>query len=206
MHFEVLDETGQQLFTALSPFGEKFYLAGGTALALQIGHRRSDDFDLFCGDTLEHTLLDEVKKILRGRELALVRVNADELTLFVESRKITFLVYPFPLLFPLVGSAGIPLMSVRDILATKAYTIGRRGSFKDYVDMYTGLREGYASLEDVIQMAKQKYGGEFNGRLFLEQLVCLDDIEDTNILTLKGTVSKETILLFFEERIRHIQL
>ena len=206
MHLEVLDDKGQEILRALSPFAERFYLAGGTALALQIGHRRSDDFDLFCDQRVERGVLDKVKKVMQGREIALVRTNPDELTLFVDSKKLTFLAYPFPLLFPLVPSQSIPLMAVKDILATKAYTIGRRGSFKDYVDMYTGIREGHASMEDVIDMAKQKFGGEFNGRLFLEQLVYLDDIEDANILMLNESISKEDVLRFFEERIREVRV
>src|ERR1700683_1454425 len=57
MHTEALTEEGLRLFPALAAFDD-FYLAGGTALALQIGHRISVDFDLFCNDAVRHLKRD----------------------------------------------------------------------------------------------------------------------------------------------------
>ena len=62
MHSEALTEEGLRLFPALTAFDD-FYLAGGTALALQIGHRLSVDFDLFCEGPIDRTLLSKVKKV-----------------------------------------------------------------------------------------------------------------------------------------------
>src|ERR1035437_7859358 len=65
MHTEALTEEGRKLFPALVAF-DSFYLAGGTALALQIGHRLSVDFDLFCNDLIDRTLLSKAKKVFAG--------------------------------------------------------------------------------------------------------------------------------------------
>jgi hypothetical protein len=66
MHREVLTEPAAPLFP-LSRF-RGFYLAGGTALALQISHRVSVDFDLFCDHAISRTLLERVQRLLAGAE------------------------------------------------------------------------------------------------------------------------------------------
>ena len=66
--------------------------------------------------------------------------NTDELTVLVDDVKITFLKYPFPTFDPFVIYEHVPLLSVREIAATKAYTIGRRGAYKDYIDLYSSYR------------------------------------------------------------------
>src|ERR1700733_12862036 len=134
MHTEALTKEGLNLFPALAAF-EDFYLAGGTALALQIGHRLSVDFDLFYHDPIDRTLLSAVTKIFVGSPVKPVINNPDELTAFVGNVKMTFLSYPFPVIEPLVPGA-VRMLSVKEIGATKAYTIGRRGTYKDYVDLY----------------------------------------------------------------------
>ena len=65
---------------------------------------------------------------------------------------------------------GVIVLSIREIAATKAYTIGRRGSFKDYVDLYFVLGGGYASLKEVIDLGERKFDDVFNSRLFLERM------------------------------------
>lgn len=93
-------------------------------------------------------------------------------------------------------------LSVREIAATKAYTIGRRGSYKDYVDLYFVLAEGHSTLPDIITSAEKKFGDGFNARLFLEQLVYLGDVQDTEIQFLKDAITPRRLLTFFEDRIR----
>lgn len=205
MHLEVLGEKEKELFQKLPAFRD-FYLAGGTALALQIGHRISVDFDLFSEREIPLSLFDDVRKVFTGHALAASVNNRDELTVFVDGTKITFLRYPFPVLDTLTAYEDLKLLSVKEIAATKAYTIGRRGSFKDYVDLYYVLAEGHVSLRDIVNSAEKKYGEIFNTRLFLEQLIYLDDIADTAILFLKPEASKESLRVFFEEQIQSFGL
>ena len=125
--------------------------------------------------------------------------NSSELTVLVDDVKITFLKYTFPTFDPFVMSR--PLLSVREIAATKAYTIGRRGAYKD-IDLYFILSQQHAMLTNIIDVAEKKFGFEFNSRLFLEQLVFLDDVEDTDIQFLKSAVTRAGLLGFFEANIR----
>lgn len=205
MHFETLTEKGKQIFSALDSFKE-FYLAGGTALALYIGHRQSFDFDLFSDKEIPASLLSRVKKIFADTPVSPAVNNKEELTVFVGEVKITFLYYPFAPVLPLVQTKHISLLSVSDIAATKAYTIGRRGSYKDYIDVYFILKEHHTTLPEVVELAQKKYAQNFNARLFLEQLIYLDDITDTHILLLKEPVEKNDVRVFFEQEIKKIQL
>lgn len=116
-----------------------------------------------------------------GASIAPLINNSNELTVLVDDVKITFLKYPFPIFDPFVIYEQMPLLSVREIAATKAYTIGRRGAYKDYIDLYFILSEQHATLTDIIDVAEKKFGLEFNSRLFLEQIVFLDDVEDCKL-------------------------
>ncbi len=96
--------------------------------------------------------------------------NPDELTVFVNSVKITFLHYPFPLLQDLASLDGMQTASIQEIAAMKAYTIGRRTSLKDYVDMYELLAFKYIDLPKVLELAREKYAADFNDRLFFRAI------------------------------------
>lgn len=206
MHQEALTEKAVQLFPKLKQLGG-FYLAGGTALALQIGHRVSVDFDLFCQDDIPQKFLAEVEKTFpefKGEIFPTIN-NREELSILINGVKITFLKYPFPILKDFVDWDGLRLLDVLELSATKAYTIGRRGSFKDYVDLFFVLSDGHANLDQIMELAEKKYGHEFNSRLFLEQLAYLDDVEETSILFLNKPVDKKQIAEFFAQEIKKIK-
>src|SRR3984893_13235342 len=163
----------------------------------------------FPADILRHAVWLYLRFTLSYRDVedllaerGLMVSNTDELTVLVDDVKITFLKYPFPTFDPFVIYEQVPLLSVREIAATKAYTIGRRGAYKDYIDLYFTLSEQHATLTDIIDIAEKKFGFEFNSRLFLEQLVFLDDVEDTDIQFLKTAVTRSELLNFFEANIR----
>lgn len=206
-HLEILTPELQKLFPTLAVFKDDFYLAGGTALALQIGHRVSVDFDLFSDTHIKKTLLSSVEKACRdGVSEVFVNTSA-ELTLRIAGVKCTFLEYPFPRLLPLISDGPIGLLSSKEILVTKAYTIGRRGSFKDYVDLYIGISEHISHIEEIIALARQKYGVAFNDRLFLEQLVFVDDLEEIHLEMKNGfTPTKQEMADFFSVEIQKIKL
>ena len=87
--------------------------------------------------------------------------------------------------------------SIAEIAAMKAYTMGRRTSLKDYADMYALLELKHIELPEIIQLALLKYKSEFNDRLFLEQLIALDDVEDEEIQFLKTPVHRAPMQEFF---------
>lgn len=205
MNIEVLTKEGKEIFHLLGKF-EDFYLAGGTALALQIGHRISVDFDLFSEKEISKNLLAKVKKVFEGKTIIPSVNNPDELTVFINEVKTTFLFYPFPVKNNFVDFNGLKLLSLKEIAATKAYTIGRRGSLKDYIDLYFIISEKIVTLEEIIELANNKFMEEFNDRLFLEQLVYFNDIEETEIQFLKKPISKSDLEDFFKSEVSKIKL
>lgn len=205
MRPEALGDKEKKIFSKLRNFND-FHLAGGTALALQIGHRISVDFDLFSEKEISRELASKVKRNFSEEKISISVNNPDELTVFVNETKISFLRYPFPVLFDLVDFEGVKLLNVKEIAATKAYSIGRRGTYKDYVDLYFILSERHSSLNEILEISEKKFGNEFNDRLFLEQLVYLEDIEDIDIIFLKNRIDKGTAKKFFTEEIKKIKL
>jgi Nucleotidyl transferase AbiEii toxin, Type IV TA system len=203
MNTDILTAAASKLYPSLASFADTFYLAGGTGLALQIGHRVSVDFDLFSNAPIKKTLLKEVEARYQGLPQQVLVANRNELTLVISTVKFTFLHYPFPVILPLETSESIPMLTVKEILAGKAYTIGRRGEFKDYVDLYAGIKGGYSSIREIIVLAERKYGGAFRDRLFLEQLVYLDDVETVEIMMTSSEVpTKKELIEYFSSRIR----
>lgn len=170
---EILDDKRQKVWNALKNFSRLGVLGGGTALALQLGHRKSLDFDFFCPKPIEEDLLIKAKKRFGNIEVLLN--SSDELTFLTsEGVKITFLYYPFEFKHKLFLD-GLYLLRVCDIAAAKAYTLNRRGNFKDYVDLYFILKSG-VPLKRIIEDARAIYGNLFSEKLFLSQLLYTKDI------------------------------
>ena len=204
MHREVLTKPAAALFPLLSRFPD-FYLAGGTALALQIGHRISVDFDLFNQREIDRHMFQHVQSVLGDAvEIEPLVNNGDELTILADGVKMTFLRYPFPVRDSLVLFERVRLLSVSEIATTKAYTIGRRGSFKDYVDLYFVIHENRSTLADIIAGAEQKFGTDFNSRLFLEQLVYVADLDEADVWFIKPKITRRAVQSFFEDRVREV--
>lgn len=207
LHTDVLTDESKKLFPKLSIFKKDFYLAGGTALALQISHRISVDLDLFSPQPIKKTLLPRVEEAYKEEAMEVFVNDNHELTMLIQGVKHTFLHYPFPVILPFTEDKIINLLSSKEILATKAYTIGRRGVFKDYIDLFSGLASGISSLQEIIDLAKEKYKDAFNDRLFLEQLVYLDDItEDAIIMFDRPVPNKQDLIDFFSKEIKKIRL
>lgn len=206
LRLDALADAGKALFPKLSAFKDDFYLAGGTALALQLGHRVSIDFDLFSPEPIKKTLLARVEDVA-GIPLAPMVATSRELTVMISGVKCTFLHYPFPVRLPFSAGAPVSLLAPKELLAMKAYTIGRRGAIKDYVDLWAGISEQVATLAEIIAFANEKYADAFNDRLFLEQLLYLDDVADEVLMMLgRAQPNKQELHAFFSDRIRKLSL
>ncbi len=205
MHQEALTKEAKVLLPYFKELSD-FYLAGGTALALQIGHRISVDFDFFSDKKLSTGFLKQVESVFKNNLTNILVNNSEELTLVAKNTKITFLYYPFPTLYPLVESENFRLANVQELSAMKAYTIGRRGSFKDYVDLYFVLKEKLSSIENIILDADKKYKKAFNSRMFLEQLIYTKDIEENDVIFLNEKINLAEIEKYFQEEVKKVKI
>ena len=136
----VLDPERIKILNSIKGLVSDGWMAGGTAIALLLGHRKSFDFDIFFTHPISQKLLVSINQSFKSRSLHPVVDTKDELSVIVDDQiKITFLFFPFTPLHPAIPLNGIPLYSFEDQASNKAYTIGRRAEWKDYVDLYALL-------------------------------------------------------------------
>lgn len=133
-----------------------FCLVGGTALALQFGHRISVDLDLFSRNDFDpNTLFQQIKKQFANREVEFMRSDENTLNLQIDNIKTDILKFDYPLLEALNVVENIRLMSIPDIAAAKLSAISNRGAKKDFIDMYFILQQ--YSLEEIFIFFQKKF-------------------------------------------------
>jgi len=205
MNIEAINLKKQEVFQKLKNFPQ-FYLAEETALALQIGHRMSDDFDLFTEKDIPDELLEKVEKTFKESTIDIIINHSEQLSLIINQTKVDFVKYPFLLILGLIEYEKVKIVKIPEIAAMKAYTIGRRATYKDYIDLYFILFEKHSSLPEIIKISKEKFRENFDPRLFLEQLIYLEDIQEEPIQFLKEKVGKKELEDFFQDEIKGIKL
>ena len=177
MHEEILNAAQQELLPLMAQFRREYYLVGGTAIALHIGHRRSVDFDLFKMSAINHKKnLDKI--IAAGFDHQVTRRVEEQMNLLVGEVKVTFFQYPFPVVPEDDFKNVFRLPSLISLAAMKAYALGRRSKWKDYVDLYFLLTKHFA-LAEVADKATELFGELFSEKLFRAQLSYFDDIDYT---------------------------
>jgi hypothetical protein len=177
MHKEILTLEQLNLFPLLRMFSNLgFFLVGGTAIALYLGHRRSIDFDLFTvGKFKKDTIINRIKQ--DGFKVERILYEDDEqLDMVVNDVKLTFLEYPFEVHPSLNFEQVIQVPPLVNLASMKAYALGRRAKWKDYVDLYFILKN-VCSLSDLIENTLDLFGEMFNQKLFREQLSYFEDID-----------------------------
>lgn len=176
-HKEILSYKQTELLPLISEFKREYYLVGGTAIALYLGHRRSIDFDLFKFAPLNRK--KNLDKVQSSGFTSMVTWNvADQMNLVVNEVKLTFFQYPFQIKADNDFDGIIRLPELLDLAAMKAYALGRRSKWKDYVDLYFLLKEQF-SFDIISQRAVEIYGDLFSDKLFRSQLSYFDDVDYT---------------------------
>lgn len=178
LYLDQLSKERRQVFTRLKAFSD-YILAGGTAIMLQTGDRASYDFDCFSEKSISKYLLVKVKEVF-GQDVLLQIETSDMI---------------------LIKTNSIPIFNLDDLAANKAFTIGRRGVWRDYVDIFLFLKRKKYSIKDLIKLAERKFGGEFNEKLFLGQLTYFDDIKIVPTVFLKEKYSDEEIKSYLEKEV-----
>ncbi|MEK7121465.1 MAG: nucleotidyl transferase AbiEii/AbiGii toxin family protein [Patescibacteria group bacterium] len=181
MFYNILDQKRLDILPLFKYFKKNFYLAGGTSLALQIGHRDSVDFDFFSEEDI-HTkeLFERLRKIFEGHKLLKIQEEPNTLTVLIdESIKISFFTDKYRLVDKTISDENLTFASIKDIGCMKLSAITGRASNKDYIDLYFILK--HFSLSDLLEKAHDKYP-ELERNLILKSLVYFDDITSEKIL------------------------
>jgi Nucleotidyl transferase AbiEii toxin, Type IV TA system len=175
MHHEIFNSNQLEMLPYIKGFHRSFYMVGGTAIALHIGHRRSIDFDLF-------TLSQLNKSRIKGKLLQIpfsqipIFEDYDQLHLLINNVKFTFFSYPYSIQHPVKIDSIITIPSLLSLAAMKAFAMGRRAKWKDYVDLFFIIRD-YYSIEEISLEAKKIFDQFFSEKLFREQLSFHKDID-----------------------------
>ena len=189
----------QQIFT-IEIIKNNFALAGGTSLALQIGHRRSIDLDVFCTKPFD---VKELEIILTSQpDFSFEYFGSNSRMLFgnINQIKCDFVHEPAKLLEPFIVVEGVNYFSVKDIAAMKLHTICGRGKKKDFFDIYALLQ--LYSRETLIEWFAQKYDDQqlfflWRSILYFEDAENDPDIEGYPPFTKSWAEIKEFITATF---------
>lgn len=200
-YMDRLSSERQEVFSKLKSFSPQFVLAGGTAIMLQIGHRLSFDFDCFSDNILPNTLLYKTKKIF-GRFIK-IEFQTSEIIAIKNQKgvEISFVWHPYKALRSPLQTESISLFHLDDLVTNKALTIGRRGAWRDYIDLFFFLKWNLYDLEEIINLSLKRFGGEFNEKLFLQQLVYFDDLKIVPTTFLKESYTDKEIQSYLEKEV-----
>ena len=193
-----------ELFTINHPeFLKDFYLSGGTALSLQLGHRESEDLDFF-------SLIDFDPRTIQAQltklgELKSLELKQGTLNTYLNATKLQFLHYPYPLLESTISWNNLTLSSILDIACTKIQTISMRGSKKDFVDLYFLLN--IFSLPDLFSHLATKYPHtDYNLTHLLKSLIYFADADAQPMPRLHKDVIWEDLKQSLTKQVQTIKL
>ena len=137
----------------LSPVLDPFFLVGGTALALQLGHRKSIDLDLFTPQPFNNSNL--IETLAADFKVSVELEEPNKLITNIEDIKVDFVKMGYLILFPSLLIEGVRMLDIQDIAPMKLKAIAQRGSKKDFFDIHFLLEK--MPLETMISLFQQKF-------------------------------------------------
>jgi hypothetical protein len=153
---------------------EGFYLAGGTGLALHLGHRLSEDLDFFHQELFDENLL--LQRLQTLPAVSVLSTAAHTLHINAASVKVSFLGYSYPLLFPLSDFRGVRVAAPLEIACMKVGAIASRGAKRDFVDLHAAAQR--SGLAEILRLFDGKYAEANYSKLHvLKSLTFFDDAE-----------------------------
>jgi len=187
-----------------SRIGNSFYLAGGTALSLQIGHRFSADLDFFSQTEDIPTIRTSLENALTSFHGVLSDSSWGNLVYLVKNVRVGFYGYGFPLVAPLVEIEGIRLASIEDIALMKLDAMLSRAARKDFYDLYFICND--ISLKQLFTKADRKYQSvrDFEAQA-TKRLVYFENAENESEPSLIENVSWQTVKEYFIKQAKEIE-
>jgi len=173
---------------------DRFYLAGGTGLALQFGHRLSLDLDFFAKEQFDEEMLLQRVQALDG--FALVAKAPYTLHATVQETKVSFLGYAYPVLFPTNPFLEVAVADPRDIACMKVSAVAGRGTKRDFVDLYLCAKQ--YGLKEILRLFDQKFAQTHYSRIhILKSLTFFSDAEKDPMPHMLVPLDWDTVKQFF---------
>ncbi len=205
MHTETLAPTTKMVFDLLSGQAElkPFYLSGGTALALHLGHRESEDLDFFTKESFNPQVLQQ--QLENSLKLTDITQSPGTLNGYTNNVKLQFLHYPYKFISKPSVWKGMTISSIADIACTKLITISSRGSKKDFIDLFFILQN--FSLTELFELLPQKYSEvDYNLMHILKSLVYFDDADVQPSPKMHKNISWPEIKRFISDTVKNFNL
>lgn len=203
MFQEVLPENALSLIDKIAGKISRFYLAGGTGLALQLGHRVSEDLDFFSNSDVD---AKDIENALSPDKVISIRTQTVHCV--KDGVRLSFLFYDVPLCYPVHIWRGLSVAAWQDIVAEKMKTVSQRGSKKDFWDVYSVI-VSCSSIEEVGSLFLERFkNAGINSYHVLKSLVYFEDAEkepDPVLLPDGKNPNWDTIKRFFEKNIRDFE-
>lgn len=206
MYYNILDKKRLAILPLLKFFKKDFYLAGGTGLALQLGHRDSIDFDFFSKKNIDTIkLFSKIKKVFKGHKILKVQEEKNTLTVFIdENIKLSFFAYDYKLINDPVKEPYFNIASIFDIACMKLSVIVSRATIKDYIDLYFILKE--IPLENILKDLNKKFP-DLDINLVLKSLVYFKDLKKEAIKFKNNkNINLKTIETFIKKEVSELKL
>jgi len=182
----------------------KFYLAGGSGLALQLGHSRSRDLDFLTTEEFPPMLLS--RHLETKYPYMEILISSGILYCELSNVKVSFLFYHVPLIYPKIKFKNISVADWRDIMAEKFKTLSQRGSRKDFYDLYFCVNLKKISLQEGVGFLKKRCGGTgLNYYHILKSLVYFEDAEDEPEIDTLLPVDWKEVKNFFVKNIKSFE-
>ena len=186
--------------------GQDARLSGGTALMLQIGHRCSYDLDFFLSHPLHVPSIEKRLQKVLGLSMKLTHASSDQMNIEWREVRISLIYFPFLPLHPVSESCDTRLTDFRDIASEKAYALGRREEWRDYVDLFALIRGEWVTFGQIMEDAKERFGEAFSSRLFFNQLASGEDIPHEPIKWIEESFAPAEICRFLRNAVRNFEL
>jgi len=202
MHYSTIKESTWNVAKLLSESEiiNDFILVGGTALALYLEHRLSEDLDLFTVKKYidNDKIRKNIKKIFNDN-YSVLEEDEGYIEFLANDTKLTFYSFGMPIKCEhLINNLNIA--TIDECIAMKAHAVTFRDSYKDHYDIYSIMLEK-ADLSEIIKLAEEKYKTAFNTKLFLSKL--LVEIPEDTLENPKYETTSKHIKKFIEERIEN---
>jgi hypothetical protein len=178
VYLNILSKEQLEILPVIQHFHKDYVLVGGTAIALLLGHRESIDFDLFTFKNKNQFKTAEELSKVSAFPFSKIRELKDQAHFNINGVKLTFFNFPYKIpsqiLFKEIKSPDLLTLA-----AMKAFALGGRAKWKDYVDLYFIIKHG-VKLKNIIQKTEELFNSEratvFSERIFLEQLTYYKDV------------------------------
>jgi len=194
MHKEILTKEQIDLLPLAGEFKKKLRLSRRNCYCPADRAQALYYFDLFTNKNFDN---GKIRSAVKKRGLAIRKTNQDEkgqYSFLINGVQFTFLTFPFKVKFSEKFEDTLCMPDLTTLAAMKAYALGRRAKWKDYVDLYFIIKH-FHSIKQITKKCSQIFKDEFNEKTFREQLGYFDDIDySEKVEFLKGNEALDSVI------------